>query len=69
MEIQVREREVNDQSMRIFGDAAIPNFHKAKDAFDHVKWVFDPSAHASLRSMNPPLTFGKDRSCARTSDG
>ena len=59
MEVQIGKREVDNQAVRVLSDAAITDFRKAEDPLDHMERVLDPSAYASLGSMDFPLTFGK----------
>ena len=59
MEIEVREREVDDQPVRVLGDAAISNFRESEDALDDMKRMLAASTYAPLCSMGSPLALGQ----------
>jgi len=59
MQIEIRQSEVHDESVRVLGDAAITDFEETEDALDYMESVFDPSAYASLGAVNLLLSFGE----------
>jgi hypothetical protein len=45
--------------VRVFGDAAVTNFHETEDTLNHVEGVLNPGPDAGFAAMDVLLTFGE----------
>ena len=59
MQVEVGQREADDQAVRVLCDPAIADFSEAEDALDDVRGVLDASSDTCLRAVNRTLALGE----------